>query len=222
MKKAGAKLTIFLTTLMLAILMAVPVLAETRESTNVLYFDKYLKKYGFDNYTDDVQSAADVKDLKSSNTDVLTVSVRNTSKELDDVMADYSKVLISLRFKKAGTAVLSYNYKDADGKTIEVKETFKVKKWVNPVKSLKIGSKEYKTKFKKDSGATIKKKLINNKKIKIKLKKGYKLEQIWTYTNKGATKTHKNGFKMKFKKGYMVEFMFKKGNELYSLFLTVK
>ena len=78
MKKAGAKLTIFLTTLMLAILMAVPVLAETRESTNVLYLDKYLKKYGFDNYADDIQSAADVKDLKSSNTDVLTVSVRNT------------------------------------------------------------------------------------------------------------------------------------------------
>ena len=222
MKKAGAKLTIFLTTLMLAILMAVPVLAETRESTNVLYLDKYLKKYGFDNYADDIQSAADVKDLKSSNTDVLTVSVRNTSKELDAEMADFSKVLISLRFKKAGTAVLSYNYKDLNGNTVNVKDTFKVKKWVNPVKSLKIGSKEYKNKFKKDSTATIKKKLIRNKKIKIKLKKGYKLAQIWTYTSKGKAKTHKNGFKMKFNKEDRLEIMVKKGGEFYLLTFVVK
>ena len=222
MKKAGTKLTIVLTTLMLTVLMAVPVLAETRDSSTSFYLDSYVKKYGFDFYLDEsVQSAADVKDLKSSNTKVATVSVRNTTKALDEENADYSKAVISIRFKKAGTATISYNYKMASGETIYVKDTFKAKKWVNPVKSLKIGSKEYKNKFKKDSGATIKKKSISKKKIKIKLKKGYKLAQIWTYS-KGNPRTRKNGFKQKFYKGDMIEFMVKKGKNIFSVYFVVK
>jgi hypothetical protein len=52
-------------------------------------------------------------------------------------------------------------------------------------------------------------------------KKGYKLAQIWTYS-KGNPRTRKNGFKQKFYKGDMIEFMVKKGKDIFPVYFVVK
>ena len=82
----------------------------------------------------DYKGGKKVTAVKSSNKKVATVKIVDGG--------SYNYILITK--KKAGTTKITYKLA---GKTKTV--TFKVYKWKNPVKTLKLGSKNYASKFKK-------------------------------------------------------------------------
>ena len=217
------KILIFFTAIILSILTVMPVYAAVEEVSNeTVYLDKYTQKYEWTFDLDDPKDASEVLNLKSSNTKVLTVKKRNTSVEKDgEDVPKFFNVVLEVKFKKPGKANITYSYKNENGETVNVKKKLTVKKWVNPVSSLKIGSKQFKTKFNKNSEATIKKSQISNKKIKIKLKKGYKLKEVWTFSN-NQRKTHGRSFKMKFNKGDIFGFSMEKNGAFIALWFKVK
>lgn len=94
--------------------------------------------------------------------------------------------------RKPGKATITYKF---NGKTYTHKLV--VRKYANPVKTFKIGTKNYATKFKKYSSAQITAKLAG-KKVKVTPAAGWKLKYILVANDKGE-KHVKNGYT--FKKG---------------------
>ena len=217
------KILIFFTAIILSILTVMPVYAAVEEVTKeTVYLDKNTKKYGWEYALDKPKDASEILNLKSSNTKVLTVRKRNASiKEDGEDAVKFFNTVIEVKFKKPGKSKITYSYKNENGETVNVKKQLIVKKWVNPVSSLKIGSKQFKTKFNKNTAATIKKSQISNKKIKIKLKKGYKIKEVWTFSN-NQRKTHGRSFKMKFNKGDIFGFSMEKNGAFIALWFKVK
>ena len=138
-----------------------------------------------------VAKTSDVTKLKSSNKSVVKLSK----------FVYEGTVYVSVKPNKPGKATVTFDYK-YKGKTCHAKVKVKVYKYFNAIKSLKIGSKNYASKFKKDNYAYLKKKLTG--KLKIKAKAGYKILDIYSYNRKDGSnfKTLKNGKKVTIKKGY--------------------
>ena len=84
-----------------------------------------------------------------------------------------SKKKIDLYGKKAGKTTISYTY---NGKTH--KATVIVKKYAKPVSSIKIGSKNYASKFKSRCSASLNVDACKGKVIKVKPASGWKLAYI--------------------------------------------
>jgi hypothetical protein len=78
---------------------------------------------------------------------------------------------------KAGSANLTIKATLTSGKTKTYKAKVKAVKYSNPVKSLKIGSKELASKLKKDMYASYKNK-AESEKVSVKLKSGWTLKSI--------------------------------------------
>jgi len=112
-------------------------------------------------------------------------SVKNSNTKITEVKKyPYS---ITIHLKKAGTTTIKYKYK---GKTYT--HTFIAKKYVNPAKTLKIGSKNYAGKFKAMNYYDLKK-AQPGKKVVLKAKSGWKLKEVIinTYKNKQYIEKHK-------------------------------
>ena len=124
----------------------------------------------------DFKGGKKVTSVRSSNKKVATVKIVDCK--------SYNYILITK--KKAGTTKITYKLA---GKTKTV--TFKVCKWQNPVKTLKIGSKNYASKFKKSAsaGTTID---LGGKTVKVKAASGWKVQKILAITDTGSVKTVKN------------------------------
>lgn len=126
----------------------------------------------------------------------ITVSV--DKKKIATAIWDEMQGVVLVFAKKPGTVKVKVTVKQ-NGKTY--KHTTKVKwvKYKNPLKSLQIGNKKYNTKyFDKNTQAGMKK-VNGNKKLKIKLKKGYKLTGLG-FSRAGKHKNIKNGSKINFTK----------------------
>lgn len=156
---------------------------------------------------------AKVTSLKSSKKSVATV----TQAKVKGVTGRY----VYVNLKKPGTTTISFKYKS---KTYKTKIT--VKKYVNPVASVKIGSTVVSSsKFKSRSETSLKYSKFANKKVKvnIKLKSGWKLVRAvaqdqavmstgayFDYAQKGWWKSEqvKNNSKIKIAggKGYQIIF----------------
>lgn len=102
----------------------------------------------------------------------------------------------TVELKKAGTTTITYTYK---GKTY--KHKLVVNKYTNPMKSFKVGSTEYKTKFKKTPICNVKSK-ISGKKVKVKAASGWKISEILVSTTNGEKRV-KNGYKLKKGESYV-------------------
>ena len=109
---------------------------------------------------------------------------------------------IMLTFKKAGTAKVSYTWK---GKKHTVK--FVVKKYTNPLKLFKIGSKKFTAKFKKNAVGYYGP-LIGGK-LQIKAKANWKPVQVKTIGADYGPKSIKNGSTLKKGKAVIVLATFK-------------
>ena len=115
-----------------------------------------------------------VSGLKSSNKAVVTVKL---SKSTYGTSQTYYTILAVP--KKAGTATVSFK---CQGKTYKIKVT--VKKYVNPVKSVKIGATTVPgSRFKSSSETSLSYAKFAGKKVKttVTLAKGWKLDKLYIY-----------------------------------------
>ena len=116
-----------------------------------------------------------VSGLKSSNKEVVTAKL---SKSTYGTSQTYYTILAVP--KKAGTATVSFK---CQGKTYKIKVT--VKKYVNPVKSVKIGATTVSgSRFKSSSETSLSYAKFAEKKVKttVTLAKGWKLGELYIYS----------------------------------------
>lgn len=124
-----------------------------------------------------------IKSAKSSNKKVATVKADNSS-----LKYGYSQLAVSL--KKAGSTKLTFKYK---GKKHVVK--YKVYKYKNPVKTFKVGTKNYASGFRSTPDCSPARVVYG--KVKVKPASGWKLKGISACLEKGGVKAVKNGYKIK-------------------------
>ena len=172
-------------------------------SAAVVYAEPYIPKKkviyqdgvenSFNINLEGVSKTSDVTKLKSSKKSVATVT------KFEYMGTAY----VSIHPKKAGTTIVTFNVKYKN-KTIKAKTTVVIKKYVNPLKTLKIGSKNYASKFKKTRFVSLKKALKG--KLSIILKSGYQISSISTYNSKNGSgyKTLKNNKTIKIPKNYVL------------------
>ena len=144
-------------------------------------------------HLDGVKKKSDVTKVKSTNKSVLKAEVFDNN----------GTIYVGLQPKKDGKATVTFNYK-LKGKTHSAKIKVKVVKYVNALKSLKIGSKEYASQFNKAEDIFQDKKLSG--KLNVKVKSGYSIVGINSYSSNGGVgfKTLKNGKKVTIKKGHVL------------------
>ncbi len=136
--------------------------------------------------------ASGISKVKSSNKKVAAVATRKGG----------TGVEVYLKLKKPGTTNLSYNLKKK-GKTVTYK--IKLNIYKNPFKTLKVGNTNYKSQFSNGDYSTLMK---GRGKVKIKLRKGWKVKSI---------KVQEGGKWRKLKKGEKVDIENK-----HSLRITLK
>ena len=212
MKKQSVSCLIMM--MALAMMFCVPVYAEddVQESKQVIYLDNTIKKNEVLAFaTTAVDNVSDYT-VSSSNSKVVSIYARKTSKKKDGTFANKCKCGVFVKFIKPGKATIKITYDIGNGSKDITIIHYTVRQYTNPVSSLKIGGKEYKKKYNKNTGFPLKAKNISNKKVKIKLKKGWKLKSVVRYTPKGDRYQPvklKNGFKKKLKKRDLIYFNLK-------------
>ena len=141
----------------------------------------YMKKGDIDYYSDlkNGLNGKKISAAKSSNKKVATVKVKTYDNGMTSLLVTK---------KKAGTTKITYKL---DGKKKTVK--LKVVKWKNPVKTFKVGSKNYASKFKKSAGSHAASS-VAGKTVKVEAASGWKVKRIVAYTNNGV-KIVRNGKK---------------------------
>lgn len=108
--------------------------------------------------------ASQIKKLKCSNKN-MKVSAKDGY-----IRVDYGK--------KAGKATITCTVKG-----VKLKTTFTVKKYTNPVSSIKIGSKNYTSSFAKNTYTYTSKK-VSKKTLSVKAKKGWTIKSVSVYNGK--------------------------------------
>ena len=142
-----------------------------------------------------VKDVSAITKLKSSNPKVATLS-----------KFEYEgTAYVAIEPKSPGKTTVTFNLKH-NGKTIKAKVAVTVLKYVNPFKSLKIGTKSCASLFKKTDMAHTYKTLKGR--ITYKLKKGWKLRTVSSYNgSNGSDYKHLDPKKsIKVKKGYRLSF----------------
>lgn len=112
--------------------------------------------------------ASQIKKLKCSNKN-MKVSAKDGYKD-GYIRVDYGK--------KAGKATITCTVKG-----VKLKTTFTVKKYTNPVSSIKIGSKNYTSSFAKNTYTYTSKK-VSKKTLSVKAKKGWTIKSVSVYNGK--------------------------------------
>ena len=170
-------------------------------SQKVIYMDGVVSSSNIQLFG--VSGTSAVTKLKSSNKSVAKVSKFTYD---DDVY-------VSIKPIKPGTAKVTFNVKH-EGKTIKAKVNVIVRKYVNPLKSFKIGSTNYTSKFKKTGHISVKKALKG--KLKIKLKAGYVISEInvYSWSGGGNMKSVKNNKTVKVPKGSTLSLQVRRKNAL--------
>jgi len=132
-----------------------------------------------------------VKNLKTSNKKVVTVDwSKENAGNLEFIARGVGKATVSGAFYKGKKKISSF----------KIKVT--VHKYVSPVKTFKIGKKDYASLFKKDGSPTRKLKGKVSGKLQIKAKKGWKIEYINGNIDGKYHESIKNGKKLTIKKEF--------------------
>ena len=123
------------------------------------------------NYNDESGEPLDAKvtSVKSSNSKV--IKVRKNKYDGD--------TWFSADFKKVGKSTLTIKYKKPDGSSSTMKKTITVKKYPNQIKSLKVNGKKVKISENK-YGFYVEKCKKTSVKVKVSLKKGWKVDEYVT------------------------------------------
>ncbi len=129
---------------------------------------------------------------------------------------DKTYMSVKIRLLKPGKVNISYSVKQSNGDINKYEYHFIFKKYTNPAASIKVGNKNYTSKFNKKSSIEEKAKNINGKKITVKTKKGYTLVGFSVYDG-NEYKDYKNGAKISgLKKGSHVNMMIKDKDNGYN------
>lgn len=118
------------------------------------------------------------------------IRVKSSNKSVAAVEKDYP----TFELKKPGKATLTFVVTKKSGSKKTYKMTIKAVKYQNPFKSVKIGSKEYRSKFKKDVFYELEKG-SGKYKVAITPAKGWKVESIihaWYRTDKNGELDYNN------------------------------
>ncbi len=165
---------------------------------------------------------ATVLGITSSDPAVLAIEESKWWDDEDNMYTDYY-----VRGKKAGTADISVDYSDSNGKTGTLTKTITVKKYPYAIKSLKLNGKSVKiskNKFKTAKKISKSKTSVN---IKMALKKGWKIVHVHAFriTKSGTASAAKitkkmvtRGSSIKLPKKYTelwVEVELKKGSDYF-------
>lgn len=207
--------TLFLTTLVLIFSLSLGITAGAKTIKNissgscVFYIKGHHHTWSFD--TGEATSKKAITNLK--------LTGKAVSKPKVIKYKDSTNPSVEVRIKKPGTFTLSYNAKQPNGDVIKyVRKNYRIKYYKNPISSLKIGKKEYKNMFNNEWYNSIALKKLNNKKITIKMAKGFKLKNIEVY--KGGSgdyncKIIKNSGTLNIKKGCNIQIRYadKDGDE---------
>lgn len=157
--------------------------------------------------------------------DMATVSVSNpaVAELIKKKMDSESETYYVIHVKKAGKATITVKAKEpnaGDETYVTKKIPIHCVKYVNAIKSFKIGKKEYKKKFKKVDYFWQQKKVAG--KLNIKVKKGWKIKKIWFYNYADNTqKKIKNGKKITLKKNTAVIVWVKKKGKNVNMYYQV-
>ena len=160
---------------------------------------KYNNIFSYYWVMDGVNSTSDITKLKTTTPGIADISVKTVD----------GSVVIDVAPKKAGRTKVAFSAK-ADGTTTKYTCTFTIKTKVNPFKSLKVGAVDFTKKFGKTSSCSQSlKKTMNGQKIKVSLKKGWKIKTITAWKSNDLTepyKTVKNGKKVTLYKNTILQF----------------
>lgn len=190
MRKMGRKwISVLLAFCMLVSMIVVtPVVTWARELPETVTLVAYPEQdYQFFN-----RISTKASELKTSNKSVVSI------KQIKQKDTSFGKYYLYLKAKKPGTAVVSVKLK---GKTYKTKVI--VKKYVNPVQSVKIGSTSVSgSKFNSASVVNLSYGKFANKKVKttVVLKKGWKLDDYYYWDSKQQKGSMLPGFEY-FSKG---------------------
>lgn len=190
MRKMGRKwISVLLAFCMLVSMIVVtPVVTWARELPETVTLVAYPEQdYQFFN-----RISTKASELKTSNKSVVSI------KQIKQKDTSLGKYYLYLKAKKPGTAVVSVKLK---GKTYKTKVI--VKKYVNPVQSVKIGSTSVSgSKFNSASVVNLSYGKFANKKVKttVVLKKGWKLDDYYYWDSKQPKGSMLPGFEY-FSKG---------------------
>ena len=127
------------------------------------------------------------------------------------------KYYIEIEPRKPGKASCSFKY-TYKGKTRKYTFSFNIQKYVCPVASFKIGSKNFTSAYKTDFKHNVTKKVSG--KVSVKAKKGWKISNMSFSDSKGNYKAIKNGTKVAISKNCMLYVTFTKGNKYENLQLN--
>lgn len=171
-----------------------PDLESLKDKTFTLSYKGKTHDMGYRDYYSSEAGYSKITKVKSSNAKVATAKARKM-KSYDGKTVYYLRVTL----KKAGTTKLSFKH---DGKKYVA--TYKVKNFVNPLKSLKVGSKDYVSYCDRKklgrycyyaSETDVPVKAFSGK-VVAKAKSGWEIDSIITYPQ-GPLKVIKNGGKAK-------------------------
>ena len=117
-----------------------------------------------------------IKNLKSSNMDVVRV-YKSTYNGKAYIEVAWTPLADSEAEPMFGTSTVTYDVK-ANGKTYHKKTIVTIKKYQNPFSLYKIGTKKYTGYFDEGQDTFVKSKKVKGK-LKIKVKKGWKIKKIY-------------------------------------------
>ncbi len=172
-----------------------------------------------------VDSNAEFKKQFSAEKENLNMLLGDYVKRISHIGSTAIKKVVSVKYdkksntvlmspKKAGKATITCKIKQ-NGKTYTSKCKWTLLKYQNPFAKFKIGSKDYTKKFNKTNNCSIK---ISYKarKLEIKMKKGYKITQLYKRPYLYMWEKIKNGRKIKIgsNEGIIIYFKDKEGHEL--------
>lgn len=167
----------------------------------------------------------DIENMKNVTIDMATVKI-SKPEVVDFIKKKWDSegdTYYTVRVKKAGKATITFKAKEpnaGDETYVAKKITINSIKYLNVVKTFKIGKKNFKTKFKKEGYYWQKKKISG--KLNVKVKKGWKIKGMW-YGNysTGKEKKVKNGKKITLKKNTYVSIWVKKNGKNINYYYTV-
>lgn len=137
-------------------------------------------------------------------TDVAAVkSVKNSKKSVAAYRTEVKNGVVNLVLapRKAGTTKITCKVK-YKGKTRKLTMKFTAKKYVNPLKSLKLGKKKLTKKFDGSMYYSLGvKKTLKKQVIKVKPKEGWTLDRVTWFNAKGGYREYGNKDKITLKKG---------------------
>lgn len=185
--KIKNRVTFLLMAVVFTLLISMSASAKTHRETKGVPFWSWQREYHV--YSG---PASGISKVRSSNKKVAVVATRKGGTGVD----------VYLKLKKPGTTNLSYKLKK-NGKTVTYKTKLNIYK--NPFKTLKVGKANYKSQFNNGDYSTL---MEGQGKVKIKVKKGWKVKSI---------KVQSGGKWRKLKKGEKVDIENK-----HSLKITLK